>query len=117
MRFGLPAPAGDSLLHSSPVTPEAADSTFLLRVREGLLQFGATIPTVDLFPSAIGAAATEFALSDPFAFALATCLDRQTPSGVIWTIPYVLRKALDHLEPARIAQMDDADLAAAFAAL
>lgn len=51
-----------------------------------ILQFGATIDPRALFPVLIAAAA-ELALSDPYAFALATCLDRGTKADIIWTIP------------------------------
>jgi len=54
--------------------------------------------------------ATEFVLGDPYAFALAVCLDRGTKADVIWTIPYYIRQRLGHLDPQKIHQMDFAEL-------
>lgn len=54
--------------------------------------------------------ATAFALTDRFAFLVATCLDRGAPSAVIWTIPWDLFKQLGHLDPRRLASMDLGEL-------
>ncbi len=72
-----------------------------------LLAFGETVDPLDLFPTLVPEAAN-LALSDPFAFALATCLDRGTKADIIWTIPYWLKERLGHLDPKRLAAMDDA---------
>ena len=42
-----------------------------------------------LFP-----AATDLVQTDPYAFCLATCLDRSTKAEIIWTIPYWIREDL-----------------------
>jgi len=61
--------------------------------------------------------ATDFALRNPFAFMLASCLDRGTPSKVIWTIPWWLEQQLGHLDPQRLRAMSKAALAKAIEAL
>ena len=47
---------------------------------------------------------------DPYAFAMAVCLDRQTKADIIWTIPYDLREWLGHLDPFRIDELSEAEL-------
>ena len=74
-----------------------------------LLSFGASIPPRDLFPTVVPEAAT-FVLGDPFAFAMAVCLDRGAPAQVIWTIPFDLRAALGHLDPRSIRHLPPARL-------
>jgi len=69
-----------------------------------LLEIGKTIDRSNFFPTLIPGA-TEFALSNPFAFLLACCLDRGTKTELIWTIPSDLLGLLGHLEPARLAAM------------
>ena len=73
-------------------------------VRDRLLQFAATIPPEELFPTLADGAA-EFVAEDPFAFILAVSLDRGTKAEIIWTIPYWMREELGHLDPMRLAQM------------
>ncbi len=76
----------------------------LAALRLRLLEFGETIDRTNFFPT-VKAGASEFALSDPFAFLIACCLDRQADSKIIWTIPFDLHEQLGHLDSARIAQM------------
>jgi endonuclease III len=42
---------------------------------------------------------------NPFAFALAACLDRGIPAEVAWTFPLWIKNELGHLDPHRIAGM------------
>lgn len=81
-----------------------------------LLQIGRTIDRSNFFPT-LASGATEFALSDPFAFLLACCLDRGAKTELIWTIPYDLSKQLGHLTPAKMAAMPLPQIAACVAAL
>ena len=49
--------------------------------------------------------ATALALGDPYAFLIASCLDRGTRSDIIWTIPYDLKQRLGALDVLAIAGM------------
>jgi endonuclease III len=69
-----------------------------------------------LFPALLPEAAT-FVVSDPYAFALATCLDRGTRAEIIWTIPYDLRERLGSLEPERIYRLSIEELDSVVASL
>ena len=57
-----------------------------------------------LLPTVIPEAA-EIVAKDPYAFCIATCLDRGTRAEIIWTIPYDINKKLGHLDPYRIYKM------------
>lgn len=63
-----------------------------------LLEFGKTINPQELFPVLQNGAASLIE-DNPFAFALATVLDRGTKAEVIWTIPYYLQKEIGELNP------------------
>jgi endonuclease III len=69
-----------------------------------LLALGSDLDPALLFPAIIPQAA-KFAVTDPYAFSIATCLDRGTRAEIIWTIPYDLRERLGHLDPSRVYQM------------
>lgn len=58
----------------------------------------------DLFPVLVPQAGT-LVRENPYAFCLATCLDRGTKAELIWTIPYWIKEELGHLDPYRIYQM------------
>jgi len=81
-----------------------------------LLEFGATVPAEALFPTVVPDAAPLVA-NDPYAFAIAVCLDRGTKAEVIWTIPHDIKHDLGHLDPQRIHQMSLGDLAELFCRL
>ena len=51
--------------------------------------------------------ATALALGDPYAFLIASCLDRGTKSDIIWTIPYGLKQRLGALDVDAIAEMPE----------
>jgi len=80
-------------------------------VSKALLRLGEKIDPRALFPVLVPEAA-DLVLSDPYAFALATCLDRGTKAEIIWTIPYYMRAELGHLDPLRINQMSEREIAA-----
>jgi endonuclease III len=82
-------------------------------IARALLAFGATIHSYDLFPTVVPEAAA-FATSDPYAFSIATCLDRGTKADIIWTIPFDMRSALGHLDPVRISTMSISQLGELF---
>ena len=81
-----------------------------------LLEFGSTIKPSALFPTVITEAA-EFVTGDPYAFSIATCLDRGTKADIIWTIPYDMKNALDHLNPRLIYKMTREELSDLFVRL
>lgn len=81
-----------------------------------LLAFGKEIDPKELFPT-LARGASDFVLGDPYAFALATCLDRGTRADIIWTIPFYLGRQLGHLNPYRIHGMSESQLEGAFRAL
>ncbi len=76
----------------------------LEHIRKGLIDCSQSFNAADLFPTVIPEAAP-FVVSDPYAFAIATCLDRRTLAEIIWTIPYDIYQHLGHLDPQRIYTM------------
>ncbi len=86
------------------------------KITSKLLEFSRNISPSELFPAIIPEA-SEFAMNDPYAFTIATCLDRQTPAQVIWTIPYDMKKVLGHLDPNKISEMSIETLADLFSKL
>jgi endonuclease III len=85
----------------------------LTSLTEKLLSFGVTVSTEALFPTVLPEAAPLIA-SDPYAFAIAVCLDRGTKAEIIWTIPHDIKNDLGHLDPQRIYEMSLDDLAELF---
>ena len=75
-----------------------------------LIHFNSIIDPLKLFPT-LEPAASKFVLNDPYAFALATSLDRGTKADIIWTIPYDLHQLLGHLDPFKINQLSIDQLA------
>ncbi len=71
------------------------------RLISHLLHMSADLDPAVLFP-ALQPQAAQFAVTDPYAFSIATCLDRGTKAEIIWTIPYDLRNRLDDLASSRI---------------
>lgn len=43
--------------------------------------------------------------SNPFAFCVASCLDRGTKAEIIWTIPYWISQIVGHFDPEKFYQM------------
>lgn len=82
-------------------------------VTQSLLDFSKSIAAEELFPVKVPEAA-EIVASDPYAFAIATCLDRGTLADIIWTIPYDIKQKLGHLDPYRIYKMSQEELADLF---
>jgi endonuclease III len=81
----------------------------LTLLRDRLLDLD--IPRAEFFETEVPEAA-DFALGNPYAFLLASCLDRGSPSRLIWTIPWWLRQDLGHLDPARISSLSLAEIEA-----
>jgi endonuclease III len=92
------------------------NSDNLGNIRQALLDCGQAFDSAVLFPTVIPEAAP-LVVSDPYAFAIATCLDRGTKADIIWTIPYDIYQLLGHLDPNRIYQMSLEELADLFARL
>lgn len=78
-----------------------------------LLRYGEKVAKEELFPTVVPEAAPLIA-NDPYAFLIATCLDRGTKAEIIWTIPYDMKIELGHLDPQRIYRMSLDELAALF---
>lgn len=85
-------------------------------IRKALFECGQKFATENLFPTIIPDAAP-LVVSDPYAFSIATCLDRGTKADIIWTIPYDIQQFLGHLDPHRIYQLPKEELAYLFAHL
>ena len=85
-------------------------------VTQALLGLSKTIETEELFPVIVPEAA-EIVANDPYAFSIATCLDRGTKADIIWTIPYDIKQDLGHLDPYRIYKMSLEELADLFVRL
>lgn len=82
-------------------------------ITTALLAFAATTDPAGLFPTVVPEAAN-FVTTDPYAFSIATCLDRGTKADIIWTIPYDMKHDLGHLDPSRVDVMPVDNLAAMF---
>jgi endonuclease-3 len=80
------------------------DHEQLTKITAELIAFGKTIPKEELLPTVVHEASSLVA-TDPYAFAIATCLDRGMKSEKIWTIPYDIKNDLGNLDPQRIKQM------------
>lgn len=80
------------------------------QIASKLLEISHQSPIRDLFPTLVPGA-SEFVFRDPYAFCMATCLDRGTKADLIWTIPYWLNQILGHLKPRLIYQMSVDQLA------
>lgn len=85
-------------------------------IRQALFDCSQNFESDVLLPTVIPEAAPLVA-SDPYAFSLATCLERGTKADIIWTIPYDIQQYLGHLDPHRIYQMSVDELADLFAHL
>jgi endonuclease III len=83
---------------------------------EALRRFGASIPPQGLFPT-VSAEATAFLMKDPYAFAIATCLDRGMKADVVWTFPFEMSRSLGHLDPHKIHTMTEEEIARLLARL
>ena len=84
------------------------------RITQALLAYGKKVDPAAYFPALLPAASNLVA-RDPFAFALATCLDRQTKADIIWTSPFYIKQDIGHLDPFGIAQMTLQELANLYA--
>ena len=80
------------------------------RITARLLALNRQMDTQVLFPTLVPEAA-DLALANPYAFCLATCLDRGMKADIVWTIPYWLQQLLGHLDPRRVYQIPMAGLA------
>jgi endonuclease III len=86
------------------------------KILDELLRYTANLDPAELFPTIIPEAKM-FALGNPYAFAMATCLDRGAKAGIIWTIPFDIRQRLGHLNPKRIFVMTLDELTSLFSQL
>ena len=82
-------------------------------VTQALLGCSKSVEAEELFPVMVPEAA-EIIASNPYAFSIATCLDRGTKADIIWTIPYDIKKKLGHIDPYLIYEMSLDELAALF---
>jgi endonuclease III len=82
-------------------------------VNLALLDCSKSIEAKELFPVMVPEAA-EIIASNPYAFSIATCLDRGTLADIIWTIPYDIKNKLGHLDPYKIYKMSLDELAVLF---
>ena len=81
-----------------------------------LLRMSADLDPAVLFP-ALHPQAAQFVVTDPYAFTIATCLDRGAKAEIIWTIPHDLKNRLGDLTPFRIYRMSLNELGQVIASL
>lgn len=74
-----------------------------------LLAFGDKTDPAGLFPVLVPEA-EEIIRTNPYAFAMAVCLDRGTKADIIWTIPYFILQEIGHLDPYKINQLSIEEL-------
>jgi len=82
-------------------------------ILERLLEFADSLPTQNLLPTLVPEAAP-LVMNDPYAFAIAVCLDRGMKAEIVWTIPFYIQNDLGHLDPHQIHQMTLDELASLF---
>jgi len=85
----------------------------LASLTNALLAYGKTLSSAVLFPTVIEEAA-QFVTRDPYAFCIATCLDRGAKADIIWTIPYDIKNLLGHLDPHQVYKMSLTEITALF---
>jgi endonuclease III len=85
----------------------------ILQIRDKLLSFSTNMDSQILFPT-LETGASQLLIDDPYAFAIAVCLDRGALADLIWTIPYYIKNDLGHLDPRKIYQMSIFDLESLF---
>jgi endonuclease III len=73
-------------------------------IRRRLFECCERIQPQELFPTLVPEAA-DLIVNDPFAFLLATSLDRGTKAEVIWTIPYWIKQRIGHLDSCLLYEM------------
>jgi len=79
------------------------------RIKEALLRFAPSIQPESYFP-AKSPEASQLIISDPYAFLIASCLDRGTKVEIIWSIPLALKNQLTHLDPGKIHEMASGEI-------
>lgn len=84
-------------------TQQTVDA-WLAGLTAALLDFGNNVGHQRLIP-ALNEEASDLVNTNPFAFALAACLDRGIKAEIAWTFPYWIKEQLGHLDPGLIAQM------------
>jgi endonuclease III len=70
-------------------------------INKVLIEYSKKLNIKDLCP-AKEEGAIELIITNPYAFCIAMCLDRGTPTEIIWTIPYNIYRILGHLDPERL---------------
>ena len=93
-------PLNTSDFEPQNISPDSGPSGIVA----SLLKFGEEEDTEELFPT-LHPEADDLIKSNPYAFAMAVCLDRGTKADIIWTIPYYIFQQLGHLDPVRINQL------------
>jgi len=93
-------------------SPSGLDNR-MIAVTQVLLDCSNAVKATELLPVMVPQAA-EIVATDPYAFSLATCLDRGTKADIIWTIPYDIKQKLGHLDPFLIYKMSLEGLADLF---
>jgi endonuclease III len=84
-------------------------------IAERLLELDPLIDWADFFPALVPGA-SEYALSDPFAFLTAAVIDRGK-SQINWTVPFWLRERWGELSPRFVYELSPNELESAFAEL
>jgi endonuclease III len=90
--------------------------TSIAAVTQSLLEYSKGIDKEELFPT-LEPEASHLIHVNPYAFTLATCLDRGRVTEVIWTIPYYIYQKLGHLDPFKIHAMSLDELQSLFYSL
>ncbi len=85
-------------------------------IKLAIIDCGKSFASLGLFDTVIPEAA-HLVASDPYAFVLASCLQRGTKAEIIWTIPYDIQKLLGHLDARLIYKMPFVELTDLFTRL
>ena len=85
-------------------------------VTQALLDCSKFVEATALFPVMVPEAAG-IVVTDPYAFSLATCLDRGTKADIIWTIPFDIKQKLGHLDPFKMYDLSLDGLADLFSSI
>jgi endonuclease III len=82
-------------------------------ILERLLELKGLSKEQALFPTLVPDA-FDLIIENPFAFCVATCLDRGTKADIIWTIPYWIYEKVGHFNPYKFYQINIEEIAGIF---
>jgi endonuclease III len=84
-----------------------------LSIRDKLIDLSKNGDSEELFPT-LHPDASKLVHSNPYAFCVATCLDRGTKAEIIWTMPYWITQITGHFDPNRFYELPIEEITSIF---